>query len=234
MDTGYDKNKIRKMKEYQKHLDFYNQKYWFSTSSSLIPFEEWSDKDKGQKYLEKYWLSNEEYLSTWRNIQQNIFITNKSLPHLIYKDNFNIIALQGGCLFLEKDFLQLQKILLNIGEKYFVVIQNNQEFTKGEPMFKMKFPVNITWKEMISGGAISAVLINMFYNEYYIFGESGKWGKYIASDYDYPIDLFGFTQELTPIFEKFLSQTKDEQIELWKWLPKEYKNRVFKNKPIYL
>jgi len=42
------------MKEYQKHLDFYNQKYWFSTSSSLIPFEEWRDKElKWQKERER-------------------------------------------------------------------------------------------------------------------------------------------------------------------------------------
>lgn len=222
------------MKEYQKHLDFYNQNYWFSISSDLISFEEWGDKDKGQRFLEKYWLPNDEYLKIWKNIQEKIFVPNKFLPHLVYQNNFNIIPQKGGCLFLEEDFLQLQKLLLAMGEKYFFVIQHSQEFTEGEPMFRMKFPTNITWKELIGGGAISAVLVSMFHNEYYIFGESGQWGKYVASDYDYPLDLFGFTKEWTSLFEIFLPQPIDKQAELWEWLPEEYKNRISKNRAIYL
>ena len=35
-----------------------------------------------------------------------------------------------------------------VGEEYFVVIQHSQDFTEGEPMFRMKFPVNISWEEL--------------------------------------------------------------------------------------
>ena len=85
-----------------------------------------------------------------------------------------MIALRGGNLFVEEDFLQLQKAMQEVGEEYFVIIQHSQEFTDGEPMFRMKFPVNITWEELTSGNYISAVLLEMSYNEYFVFGKSGN------------------------------------------------------------
>lgn len=210
------------MIEYIRHIEEYSI-YEHSSFSNLVLSENWGNKELAEKYLQNYWLTEQEYLRTWKPIQNNIFIEGKSLPDIIYQSEFEIIALRGGCLFLEEDFLQLQKVMQKIGEEYFVIIQHSQDFTEGEPMFRMKFPVNITWEELTSGNYISAVLLEMSYNEYFVFGSKGNWGKYSANDYENPLDIIGFKPELTHIFQEHFKQAKEEQEEIRELLPQEYK-----------
>lgn len=213
------------MIEYVRHLEEYLN-YWQADFSKLVPSDQWGDKQLAEEYLQKYWLLEQEYLSVWKPIQDKIFIQDKSIPDLVYRPEFEMIALRGGCLFLEEDFKQLQKAMQEVGEEYFVIIQHSQDFTEGEPMFKMKFPVNITWEELISGNYISAVLFEMSYNEYFVFSESGNWGKYSANDYEYPLEIVGFKPELTHIFQEYFSQPKEEQEEIREWLPPKYKKII--------
>lgn len=213
------------MIEYLKHIEiFFN--YWFGDFSKLVPSDQWGDKKLAEEYLQKYWLAEEEYLNVWKPIQDKIFVQDKGLPDLVYHPEFEMMALRGGCLFLEEDFKQLQKAMQEVGEKCFVIIQRSQEFTDGEPMFRMKFPVSITWEELISGNYISAVLFEMSYNEYFVFSESGNWGKYSANDYEYPLDIIGFKPGLAPIFQEHFKQSKEEQEEIREWLPQEYKKLI--------
>lgn len=213
------------MIEYSRHIEFYESYHW-AGFSRLVPDAEWGDKKLAEEYLQKYWLAEEEYLNVWKPIQDKIFIQDKGLPELVYRAEFEMIALRGGCLFLEEDFKQLQKAMQEVGEEYFVIIQHSQDFTDGEPMFRMKFPVNITWEELISGNYVSAVLLDMSYNEYFVFGKSGNWGKYSANDYEYPLDIVGFKPELTRIFQEHFSQPKEEQEEIREWLPSKYKKII--------
>ena len=210
------------MIEYIRHIEEYLN-YWQADFSKLVPSDQWGDKKLAEEYLRKYWLPEQEYLSVWKPIQDKIFVQGKSLPDLVYSSEFEMIALRGGCLFLEEDFKQLQKAMQEVGEEYFVIIQHSQDFTEGEPMFRMKFPVNITWEELISGNYISAVLFEMSYNEYFVFSESGNWGKYSANDYEYPLDIVGFKPELAHFFQEHFSQPKEEREEIREWLPQEYK-----------
>lgn len=91
--------------EYQEHLEFYTKTYWFSTSSDLVPYKKWGDKELAEKYLQKYWLPEQEYLNVWKPVQDEIFVEGKNLPELIYHPEFEMIALRGGNLFVEEDFL---------------------------------------------------------------------------------------------------------------------------------
>jgi hypothetical protein len=210
------------MIEYIRHIEEYTV-YGHSSFSNLIPSENWGNKELAEKYLQKYWLPEQEYLSVWKPIQDKIFVLGKSLPDLIYHPEFEIIALRGGCLFLKEDFLQLQKAMQEVGEEYFVIVQHSQDFKEGEPMFRMKFPVNISWEELTSGNYISAVLLEMSYNEYFVFGSKGNWGKYSANDYENPLDIIGFRPVLAHIFQEHYKQPKEEQEEIREWLPQEYK-----------
>jgi hypothetical protein len=210
------------MIEFRKHIEFYHLYKW-AGFSRLVPSESWGNREFAEKYLRKYWLTEQEYLSTWKPILDNIFIQGKNLPEIIYHPEFEIIALRGGCLFLEDDFLQLQKVMQEVGEEYFVIIQHSQDYTEGEPMFRMKFPVNITWEELTSGNYISAVLLEMSYNEYFVFGSKGNWGKYSANDYKNPLDIICFKSELAHIFQEHFKQSKEEQEEIRELLPQEYK-----------
>lgn len=211
------------MREFDEHLNYYFNEYAFMHYSKLIPSEIWGNKELAEKFLQKYWLTEQEYLRTWKPIQDNIFIEGVRLPDIIYNSEFEMIALRGGCLFIEEDFLQLQKVMQGINEEYFVIIQHSQDFTEGEPMFRMKFPVNITWEELTSGNYISAVLLEMSYNGYFVFGSKGNWGKYSANDYENPLDIIGFKPELAHIFQEHFKQAKEEQEEIRELLPQEYK-----------
>ncbi len=213
------------MIEYIRHIEEYYT-YEHSSFSNLVPLENWGNKELAEKYLQKYWMPEQEYLRIWKPLQGKIFIEGKSLPDKMYHCGFEIIALRGGCLFLEEDFLQLQKVMQEVGEEYFVVIQHSQDFKEGEPMFRMMFPVNITWEEITSGNYISAVLLEMSYNEYFVFGSKGNWGKYSANDYENPLDIIGFKPELAHIFQEHFKHAKEEQEEIRELLPQEYKGLV--------
>lgn len=211
--------------EYAKHLIYYMNEYAYMYYSKLVSIANWGNKELAEKYLQKYWLPEQEYLNVWKPIQDKIFIQGKSLPDLIYKAEFEIVALIGGCLFIEEDFKQLQRVMQEADEEYFVIIQHSQDFTEGEPMFRMKFPVNITWEELTSGNYISAVLLEMSYNEYWVFGSKSNWGRYSANDYKKPLDIIGFKSELATKFRTYFRQSKEEQEEIWECLPQEYKER---------
>jgi hypothetical protein len=216
------------MVEYTHHIDKYVN-YWYADFSKSVPLSKWGDKKSAMEYLEKYWLNEKEYFEIWKPIQDKIFIQDNSLPNLIYHSDFKIMALNGGCLFAKKDFEQLQKIMQEFNEKYFIVIQHTQEFTSNEPMFKMKFPVNITWEELMGGNYISAILLEMQYNEYYVFGETTYWGRYSATDYKFPINLIGVKTQYASIFKKYFSLSKKELNAVQKWLPQTYKDRLYGN-----
>ena len=209
------------MMEYSKHIEVYSN-YVHSSFSKLVAEGEWGNKKVAEDYLKKYWLSGQEYLTFWKPVQDKIF-QNNDLPDLVFQSDFKILALRGGCLFVEEDFNLLQNALLQLGEDYFTVIQHSQDFTEREPMFRMKYPTNITWDELVSGNYISAVLFEMPYNNYYVFGTNGNWGKYSANDYEHPIDIIGFKPELASIFREEFEQPKEEKEEIWEWLPQEYK-----------
>ncbi|MEO6151398.1 MAG: hypothetical protein ABIN95_07095 [Mucilaginibacter sp.] len=210
------------MIEYSRHIKEYLNHY-YSSFSKIIPLEKWGNTKLAEKYMQKYWLNEKLYTSKWKPLQDKIFIQNTTLPDLIFRSEFKVEILRGGCLFIEEDFKQLQKIMQELGEKKFVVIQSSQEYTAGEPMFRMEFPVNITWPELMSGNYISAVLFEMSYNEYFVFGESGNWGKYSASDYIYPLDIIAYKAEWSFVFKKCLKQSAEEQKEISEWYPSKYK-----------
>lgn len=190
------------MKEFIKHLDYY-QNYKHSSFSALVPSDQWGDKVKAKAYLERYWLTAYEYSTVWKPIQDCIFVAEEQTSKCYFQQGFDMIKLEGGCLFLEEDFKQLKQAMLAIGETHFVVIQASQCYTEGEPMFRMKFPVSISWGELMSGNYISAVLFEMNCNEYFVFGNSGKFGKYAASDQDHPKDIIGFKTNIKSVLIKY-------------------------------
>jgi len=222
------------MTEYARHIEEYSSHYKWSHFSELIPENQWGDKGLAEVYLRKFWLSEQEYLDTWKTIQEGIFRIDKGiyvgdkwfpspslLPDLVFAQGFEMIAQPGGCLFCKKDFEQLQKAMQEVEEEYFVVIQRSQDYTYGEPMFRMKFPVNIDWEELTSGNYISAVLLEMGFNEYFVFGKSGNWGKYVATDSLYSLDIIGFKPELSAIFEEQFSPFERKADELFQEMRKE-------------
>jgi len=197
--------------------------------SRIVSDSEWGDKKVAENYLERYWLSENEYRSIWEPIQKQIFVHEKDgLTNFIFADGFKIFAFRGGCLFDQEDFERLQRCFTAIGESYFVIVENsfgNQELV---PRFRMKFPTVIDWKELISGNFVSSILVEMPHKEYFVFGNSGGWGKYVANDYKDPLDILGFKPEHGTVFYEELRTSAEENAEIYTWLPQLYKKRLEK------
>lgn len=210
------------MKDYQKQLDIFSEP---NTQAQTIA------------YFEKYWLNYEEYIKKWLPIQ-NIIFNNKArhLPNMMFnEDKFELLPSIGGQIFSQKEFEILKKCLKVTKDKYFVLIQNKHVQPEihnpngGDniihPLLRFKYPLDITWSELMSGGYISVELFQWFYKDYFVFGDSGRWGKYIANHTEqYPFNILGFTKEYESIFKKnFEIKSEEEYQTLKKWLPENYK-----------
>ena len=188
-------------------------------------------KNMTADFLRKYWLNGDELQSLWLPIKDSIFKKgSKRLPDMMFEDNYELIAQKGGVLFTKNEFLFLQKCMRVFGEQTFVLIENSFVRERNEtslPYLHFKFPVDITWEALNNGNEnmpdISFDVLWMMDKEFFVFGDSGVWGKYVGIEYnDTPIDVIGFKPELSSHF----IQLKKKLDEIWEWLPPIYKERM--------
>jgi hypothetical protein len=180
-----------------------------------------------RKYLDKYWLSKDEYFSKWMPIQNQIFFNqDKSLPQLCFQASCKIFILRGGLLFSQEDFEKLQCCMKSLGNKEFVIIQNTLErkFSHWFPL-RMKYPVDISWAELMGGDFISSALFDVPHYEYFVFSETQAWGKYSDNE-KCNLDIVGYLPEHQAVFKQYFEYSKEEEDEIksWRYFPKEYAN----------
>ncbi len=212
-------------KEYFQHLKFFTDDPYRGILRGRIPAHEWGNRKVAEDYLDKYWLPRAEYKAFWKSIQDNIFIYQKTgLPDLGFREGLKILPIRGGIMFEEESFRRLQLSLKYTGDRFFVIIQTFYEKSKWGELtpFMLKYPANITWEELKSGNYISAVLFDFPANEYFIFGDSGKWGEYVASDYIHPLNILAFREEYASIFRENFKVSQEEWEKILKWLPDNY------------
>ena len=221
------------MKDYQNLLDeFVNRK---------------ARKD-AKKYLEKYWLNNEEYGGFWQE-KQNIIFSNKAkyLPDMIFNEKYELICFIGGAIFSPENFDRLMECAKKTGDKYFVIIENahtrplsyneRKDLWHETALFRFKFPTDITWNELQSGGSLSVEIFDISNREYFIFGATGNWGKYAATGYTNkslnllgtPLDIIGYKKEYRGIFAETFEITDEEKETIRKWLPNTYRDKCLEN-----
>ena len=194
----------------------------FLLFSSEISESDWGDKDAARRYLDKYWLDEKEFRDNWKSLQDKMFINQEEgLPEFIFSPSLRFMALRGGITFEEEDFKQLQSCMKILGDKHIIIVQNSILPAKVPP-FKMIYPVDITWDELMSGNFISTALFEMSLNEYFVFSESGKWCKYAANDFDLPLNLIACRPEHESVFRQEIEQSEDECQEIKGWLPPKY------------
>lgn len=207
--------------EYNKLLEKYQNDYYQIYSSTDKKSPNFENKELAELYLQKYYLNEKEYNDCWNSIQQSVFIVNHEFPQMIFNKNFKIVASIGGILFDKKDFEKLQECIKKLGDRYIIIIQKSYEENSQEAIFRMKFPIEISWEEMMSGSYISTVLFEMFGNEYYMFSESGSWGRYSANEYELPLDILGYKSNISNVFDGY--SNSDDVITV---LPNDYKNML--------
>jgi hypothetical protein len=208
-------------------------------------------------FLRKYWLSEEEWQSYWLPLENSIFCPDATrLPDMMFQEGFVFIVAMKGVPFVEFDFHALQNCMKEAGDKEFVMIENYRapllDRQRSYPDLRFKFPVDITWDKINNGKVYPFDLASELLdgrNEFFIFGDSGSWGKYAACEYmehsfypcTTPLDIIGFKPELTSIFKQHFccddqmffyapDWSKEEREEGQAWLldclPPSYKKRM--------
>ena len=210
------------MKEYQKQLEFYTN----------------NDK-KSMIYLDKYWLNEREMEEVWLPIKSTIFNDSfKWFPDKVFNDDFILRPIFSGAVLIREDYQSLMNSIEEIGDNEYVIIQdydyNNPPKGGIEeiplPPLYFKFPSSLSWSEIspvsdtFSPEFISKVLFEPVHN-YFVFGKSGKWGKYTANDHDDMIDIIGFKPEYLDLFRKYFPISEEEKKDVEEALP-EYRNKI--------
>ena len=66
----------------------------------------------------------------------------------------------------------------------------------------------------------------MSHKNYFVFGDSGEWGKYVANDYKFPLDIIGFRNKYAELFKRNFVLSIEERNEIYEWLPETYKRYI--------
>ncbi len=216
------------MKEYEYTLEYFPK--FDSGITGFLKSDHKDDIEKAEKFLNKYWLDKSEYDSVWKPVQDYIFHAKQRRKGTIFKDDFTLIVAKGGQLFWPERFEKFKAFISAMGEENFVVVHNVNELNT--PLFRLKFPVDITWDEMMSGDYVSAFLCGFPCEEYMLYGKSRKWGRYAGNDFAFPLDMYAFEQEYANVFDEIFKISKQERRELYEndrfHLPQAYKDLIKK------
>ena len=194
----------------QKCLDKYSDEYY------RMMFALPTDKDdsvsylKAKDFLERYALNNimetEECLakmcSVFKVVDYQWFDIEKMSLDELFKDEFHVFISLSSPLFQEENFLMIQNIEIKHGGNYLYVIEEETCEEDKDVAIKLRIPIDISWQEMKNGGFISDILLNMPHNNYFVFGDSGNWGRWY--DYENPwrdYEVFGYKKETKEILE---------------------------------
>ena len=111
------------MKEYQSLLDKYCSDRFFLYTQT-VPEIEWGNNEAAYSYMEKYWLNYDEYKIEILPRMNKIFVNMcNTLPDIMFNNSYEIFALRGGRLFTQYDFEILQRLMRQLGNKYFFIIE---------------------------------------------------------------------------------------------------------------
>ncbi len=208
-------------------------------------------REQAEVYFQKYWLDEDEYFEKWRPIQNAIFDDKaKHLPDMMFNVGFELFPMVGGDIFVaENDFTLLQDCMKQSGDEYFAIAQNRNvvigDYDAGkkfneEPFSRFRYPVNVSWSEMLSGGIVGSEHLKNGCKDYFVFGDSGNWARYVANSWIEPSNLtglnpviiMGFKKEYSGLFRKNFEPlrllepeiTPDQLIS--QWLPQNYRERL--------
>jgi hypothetical protein len=205
--------------------------------AQLEIFSSPDSKLQSLRYLDKYWLHVDDYVQKWQTLQSQVFNADRYFPELVFKQELDVLIVGGGVIFDKEDFEKFKVCLKEVGDEKFAIVQNINKsdpskvyyLDKGwteHPLLRFKYPADITWEELLSGGGISDELFKNPYKEYYIFGDKAVWGKYAANDYKYPLDIIGYRKDYENLFKSVFKLSKDEKEEIINFIPLDYQKYI--------
>ena len=212
---------------YNKIIDRCSAVYPMFSFSNIVEDETKSEK-KALEYLQKYYISNVQQLNHCKMLQNIIFrLPSLGLPDDVFNNGYSLKSILGGCLFAEEDYALFIEILRTLGEKRFYVLQNDYG-GKLECPLCLQFDIGTTWDEMNSGGMLSDYLLRMPYEQYFIFGDKGNWGRFTDNEFDCPVDIYGFCKNVEEFVSHFFQKEDIQTNEFYHYLPVQMKDTISK------
>lgn len=147
-------------------------------------------------FLKQYSLNDLEYKDNCVPVMKKVFrcspemsfdVSMMSMSELI-EEGFEYFSYYSSPLFWKESYELIQKISRECGDNNIYIIEDESCEKESDVAFKIKIPVSKSWEDLSNGGFIADVLFNMPNHNYYVFGDSGKWGKWCDYDnryYDY-------------------------------------------------
>lgn len=162
-------------------------------------------RDVTKHYFEQYWLGSSELAKFWNPLKLKIFeASHFPFPNRVFREHYIYSASMGGVLFVKDEFELLMRLAKLSNDVHFVVIEDYDEINPPHcsgPPLRFKYPTTISWEAMNAGGYISTELLGFAHKNYFVFGDSGLWGKFAANDLEVPQFLFGYHASIADVFE---------------------------------
>ena len=187
-----------------KCLDVYSSEFYIGMFGFNPDMDEEESYNRGKAFLERYAMNDADYKNECLTVMRQIFKQSPSEMFRIhhhsaydmFQDRFHLFVNIGGTLFGEDDYTLIQAIGKSFGDKYWYIVEDETCEQDVDVAFKLRFPIDISWQELISGGCISDVVFNMFHNNYYVFGDSGCWGRWSDCENSWcDYELFGYIKD---------------------------------------
>lgn len=207
-------------------LNYYNDEYYFTYSHlGDAELKRWGDAEVARIYLEKYFISPDNFQETWGSTQEELFDpATRNLDRLVFRKSTAVFPQIGGVALTSSSLKEIKLVMQEAGDKEFVLISSAESQNRSETLIlRMKYPITVSWEEVMSGGFISTVLFEMGHNDYFIFGKSGLWARYVANDYEIPIDLFSVDDSLVSAVKQYFQLAEIQAEQLKPVIPDYYK-----------
>ncbi|MBV7440105.1 hypothetical protein KRX57_01590 [Weeksellaceae bacterium TAE3-ERU29] len=179
------------------------------------------DKLNLKEYLQKHWLSREEYIQEWLPFKDIIFNnTFKCFPDMVFNKSYVLRPLFSGAVLIEEDYSAYLKILKYFNQTEYVIIRDSVDY------MGFKFNVNESWNDIFNPNSNFLMSeLFCFADNFYLFDKSGCWGKYSSNDDSDFIDIIGFLPKFIHIFRENLIISDEDKEIIMTELP-EYKELI--------
>lgn len=184
-------------------------------------------------FFQRFWLKEQRLNSFWRPVIDTVFRRlGRGYIDIDVDEDWVLIPMVGGSVFTQVEYSLLMAYAIEIGDVTYAVIEDydvqDPPHNSGPPL-RFEFPCTALWGEVNSGGYISVELFHMPHKDYFVVGNQGKWAKYVANDYELPLNLLfvrrGLQSEFMTAFDPFFR--KDEEA-IMRLLPAHLADRVIR------
>lgn len=187
----------------EKCMEKYSDEYYKEMFGVRQEMDAEESTNKAKVFLQKFAMDDELYQRLCVPVQQKIFKfpapTDYNVLSQEVSDLFNseatIFSYNSSPLFWKENFSLVKDIGKAFGEQFIFIIEDEGCEEDPQQAFKLRIPIETDWEELSDGGFISDVVLNMFHNNYYVFGDSGNWGRWCDYENDWmDYEAFGYTR----------------------------------------